>query len=400
MATVAPTPDRQGTVHHWLVGLDGLKGLAILMVMAFHMFLYFPDSNLVDGIVLRLARLGWCGVSLFFVLAGFLTTNALLDARRGGVKALRVFYARRALRILPLYYAIVFLSFIILPHFDHAKAEKFAQVEGSEIWYWLCLSNLSIAWAQAWRHGILDIAWFLAVLVQFYLLWPLFVFRLRGRVLQRICIGAALFSGIFRTALVVADAHPVSVYVLTPSWLDALSVGAWIALHRNERGGSLAHLVPSARRLAMAAGLGVLLLWLLQKDHNSYFSPAFQSLGYTLVALFFGALLVLVAGARPGDLLDRAFRCPGLRTMGKYSLGLYLLHLPLRALIRDTLYGPEQFLTFFGSRLPGQLLFFAGCSILSLGAAWLSWHLYEKHFLKLRAFLAHDRIRWPGAANS
>jgi peptidoglycan/LPS O-acetylase OafA/YrhL len=107
--------------------------------------------------------------------------------------------------------------------------------------------------------------------------------------------------------------------------------------------------------------------------------------------MFFGSLLMLAVGAAPATHFGTAIRAGSLRTLGKYSYALYLFHLPLRALIRDTVYGPARFPAIAGSQLPGQLLFYAAGISLSLVAAWFSWHAYEKHFLKLKRFFPMRR---------
>ena len=105
--------------HH--PGLDGVRGLAILLVMIYHMTLLEPSSN-VGSLVLAVANAGWIGVDLFFVLSGYLISGILLDMKREGGSIGR-FWMRRALRILPLYYAVVAFSLIVLPSIDHPKTE-------------------------------------------------------------------------------------------------------------------------------------------------------------------------------------------------------------------------------------------------------------------------------------
>jgi peptidoglycan/LPS O-acetylase OafA/YrhL len=76
---------------------------------------------------------------------------------------------------------------------------------------------------------------------------------------------------------------------------------------------------------------------------------------------------------------------------------MYLFHMPLRAVLRDRLYGPSRFPTLFGSELPGQLLFYAASIAITLAAAMASWHLYEKHFLKLKRFFPAAHAATPTA---
>src|SRR5437899_1551206 len=94
--------------------LDGIRGIAVLMVLAFHMFSYSMLHEHWSGFAraIMLATMpGWLGVDLFFVLSGFLITGILLDTRNDD-RYLRNFYARRALRILPLYYVVLLIIWI------------------------------------------------------------------------------------------------------------------------------------------------------------------------------------------------------------------------------------------------------------------------------------------------
>jgi peptidoglycan/LPS O-acetylase OafA/YrhL len=370
--------------------LDGIRGLAILLVMLHHQTLIDTERSAlaVDRAFARVLDVGWCGVDLFFVLSGFLITGILCAAREQ-THYFRNFYARRTLRIFPLYYAVVFLSLVILPNIPSGivpaeKVASFGRIEGDEIWYWLYLSNFSIAAAGAWRHGILDISWSLAIEEQFYLLWPAAVWFLSREALMRLCV--ALFVGSFalRTGLVAAGVDPIAAYVLTPSRMEPLAAGAFIALASRSPGG-LAPLLPASRRALAGCAIALLVLFAWRGGLPGM-DPVVQTLGYATLAVLFASVLVLAVEARPGSVLARGLSHPTLRTLGKYSYALYLFHLPLRALIRDTVYGREDFPTLLGSLIPGQILFYALSSALALAAAWLSWQLFEKHFLSLQRF--------------
>src|SRR5918998_1037700 len=105
-----PTPTKIGA-GHILPGLDGLRGIAILMVMFFHLAQMKPVSR-IDPFFYKLTSYGWSGVDLFFVLSGFLITGILIDAK-GTENYFLNFYSRRALRILPLYYGF-FAALLLL----------------------------------------------------------------------------------------------------------------------------------------------------------------------------------------------------------------------------------------------------------------------------------------------
>jgi peptidoglycan/LPS O-acetylase OafA/YrhL len=338
---------------------------------------------------------GWCGVDLFFVLSGFLITGILLDAK-GEPHYFRNFYARRTLRIFPLYYAVCFLSLVVIPNLPAgvvpaAKLERLGQIEGDEIWYWLYLSNFSIARAGLWRHGILDVSWSLAIEEQFYLVWPALVAAL-GRVgLARVCVGLTIGAPLLRLLLTLAGVGPVAVSVVTPARLDPLAVGALIALAARSPGG-LAALAGSARRI-FGATLALLVGWFLWRGSLEGEDPAVQVAGYSVLAWHFGALLVLVLVASPGRVAQRVFASRFLRVFGKYSYALYLFHLPVRAAVRDTIYGQDDFPRVLGSLVPGQLVFYAISTSLALGLAMLSWALFERHFLALKRYFPSTRPR-------
>ncbi len=367
--------------------LDGLRGVAILLVMIFHMAI-LESQSAVDSAFLAVAGSGWVGVELFFALSGFLITAILLDTRTQP-SYFRSFWMRRVLRIFPLYYAVLTIALVVLPLFPHPKIENFSRIHGDEIWYWLYLSNYSIAAAGAFRHGILDISWSLAIEEQFYLIWPFVVLLVDRRTLAKICVGAAAASLIMRCWLLAEGINPVALYVLTPVRLEALAMGALAAvLVRSDfsrvRLAQLARtsLILSSALLCVLAAVSGGVRW----D-----DPLVQTIGYTLIAIAFGALVLRVVTTGGGDSTNAWLRSGVLRTFGKYSYAMYLFHLPIRAAVRDLFYGSDQFLTLFGSRLPGQLIFMIISVGITLILAWLSWHAYERYFLRLKYYFPYRR---------
>lgn len=389
--------------------LDGIRGLAILLVMVFHMSL-LSDRGGADGFARWLSSGGWCGVDLFFVLSGFLITGILYDTKASKTY-FKTFYIRRALRIFPLYYAVVVLSLIVLPaiatHLSstaQAKLDRFGKIEGDEWMYWTYLSNFAIAQAGKFRHGILDISWSLAIEEQFYLVWPAIVFFFSRTTLLRICIGAIAFSLAFRCWLLYTGVNPVALHVLTPSRLDALAVGAFVALAVRNEGG--------LERLAAVAKIVIPVLGLLivgdavfrylthsgREGEEGLFSanlPEVQTVGLTVLALFFGAILIRAVAASKREIEDpsvkrsklvRLFESPLLRSFGKYSYAMYLFHLPLRALVRDSVLTNKLLPTVGGTQVPAQVAFTVVCIAITYAAAWLSWNLYEKHWLALKRY--------------
>jgi len=199
--------------------------------------------------------------------------------------------------------------------------------------------------------------------------------------------------------------NPVALHVLTPSRLDALAVGAFIALAVRNEGG--------LDRLASAAKIVIPVLGTLiigdavfrygthsgREGEEGLFSanlPEVQTVGLTVIAIFFGAILVrAVAASRrevdePGAKrarLVRVFESRLLRSFGKYSYAMYLFHLPLRALVRDSTLSNKQLPTIGGTEIPAQVIFTVVCMTITYAAGWLSWNLYEKHWLALKRYV-------------
>jgi peptidoglycan/LPS O-acetylase OafA/YrhL len=328
-----------------------------------------------------------------------LITGILIDSR-GGQRYFRNFYLRRALRIFPLYFAILLLSVFVLPRvLPPDKAARFGAVDSDIVFYFFYLQNVPIAAAGGMRHAVLDITWSLAIEEQFYLVWPFIVQLFRPAALKRVCLGLMGFALLFRITYVLAyDPPAFAVYVLTPCRVDALAVGAYLAVCQRDSGG-LAGLGRYAPRVGLAAiGLALAVIALeLRYGLTPLTAPGFGlyslMFGFSIVAVGFGALLVHLLLSPERGWLQRAFSSRPAVFLGKYSYGIYLVHLPIRAVIRDRFYGPSyanppsRFLTWAGSELPGQLLFYPLVLVPILTVAWLSYHVFEKRFLALKRHL-------------
>jgi peptidoglycan/LPS O-acetylase OafA/YrhL len=360
--------------------LDGLRGIAILLVLVLHFTMYggpAPAAGL-DLLVHRVAVAGWIGVDLFFVLSGFLITGILYDAK-GGEGYFRTFYLRRLLRIAPLYYGALAIFLVLLPAVWPGH-EGLAWLRGESLWYWTYLLNFRIA-AEGWPDfGALGHFWSLAVEEQFYLFWPVAVFLLRRRPLMALCAACMALAVATRLVLHLAG-NPPAAFVLAPARLDALAAGAFLALLVRSPGG-LSTAVRWARPAAAAGAAGLLALFLWKRGLPSE-DPAVSVAGQALLALFFAAVLALALAARPEGRGGRWLAAPVLVFFGRYSYGLYVVHHPLLFLKPEGLsFG--LFPTVLGSSLPGWLLFVVAGVAVSVALSLLSWHLLEKPFLDLK----------------
>ncbi len=356
--------------------LDGLRGCAILGVLLLH---FTSALDAPAGAPARLVKqafnIGWTGVDLFFVLSGFLITGILADARDTPHRY-RTFYARRALRILPLYYGFVLLLFVVPPLIG---ARAYTTPLADQLPYWLYLQNF-----RTLSNGALDYAahlWSLAIEEQFYLVWPLVVFTLSRTGALRVCAVLVVGALAYRVASVFTVDDLRTVYFLTPGRVDGLALGGAIALIARGTGGLM-----RLRRMApavLAAAAAVLAAAAL---HPSGFNPGgvyMVSVGYSALAFCFGAVLVLALDGG-GALLPRLLSAPVLRFFGRYSYGLYVVHVPLIALAQLAGVSPDAFA---GTRweLPGLLGYMALMATASILVALASWNLYEKPFLKLKS---------------
>lgn len=374
------------TTH--LPSLDGIRGLAILMVIAHNaQLLDLPVMHGAVAVAQFILNIGWVGVQLFFVLSGFLITGILLDSV-GQPHGLRNFIARRALRIFPLYYGALVLIFVLLPVLG-AQPEMYKAQAPYQIWLWAYLSN----WTDAMGIGPKSLPhfWSLAVEEQFYLLWPLLVFSLRTpKRVAVMCVVVSVVSLVCRIALYNADANHHVVYEWTICRMDALALGGlaatcwrveawrdWIAGHRRQLTWGL---------LLVLAGS---FLWTHAFPRASIRS---MTEGYTVLAIVFAAWLYLAANRDaqvantgvPTPLWHRALRHPVLQSVGKYSYGMYVIHKPLHDLFSADL------LARMGVQTEGHILnaslHVLAVTLISYAAAWLSYHLYEVHFLRLKRY--------------
>ena len=379
--------------------LDGLRGLATALVMLHHFTIFGgmqPEVPL-DRVYYEIARTGWIGVDIFFVLSGFLVTGILVDTK-GHPGYFRHFYGRRVLRIFPLYFAVLAALFIVLPALQPISP-AFRRELQDQAWYWTYLVNVRTA-LEGWpKFRGLGHFWSLAVEEQFYLVWPVIVL-LAGRRLLLWLSGAFVIAGLLlRTGLALAH-EPLAAYVLMPARMDSLAVGAAFALAiRNVAWWQVARRwAPIAGAVAVPGLLGIG-LWKKTVDPESF---PIQTVGFMLTTALAGALLVTaLAGASEGR-IRRLLASRILRRTGRYSYALYIFHNLLVFRITNHLFSVSQLPRIGGSQLAGQLLFLVTATALSFGLAWLSWHGLEQPFLRLKRFLPYrvDPIAFVSASRA
>lgn len=365
--------------------LDGIRALAILLVFADHF-----GGGAHGGRVLQLINIirqrGWVGVDLFFVLSGFLITGILFDTRNDS-HFFKRFFARRSLRIFPVFYLTALVLLLLTPIFHY-------QWRAKQAFFLLYLGNFFgnadfslydvVSPAHPGAKIMIGHLWSLCVEEQFYLLWPLAVWLVRDRVkLLWTALGLSALALALRVATVFLLSNQQAegwIIRTLPFRMDALLLGGAMALLLR---GPNADRWQRRSRGVFAGSL--LLLLLLITLSPAYDSPWLLTLGLTLIALASAGLIGTTL--RHSSPAYRVFHLRPLRVLGRYSYGFYIFHM---------LFGWAwiQFLIYAGSLLHSIAL----AGIAELSAAFfttflvskLSYDLFESRFLRLKRHFEYD----------
>jgi len=359
--------------------LDGVRGIAILLVLATHFFLPYARSP-VSAALRQVLGYGWLGVDLFFVLSGFLITGVLLRAR-DDPHYFRNFYARRVLRIFPAYYFVLTVVFFVYPLFNPVLQE--AHLSADAPWYYAHLQN----WLWITRHegpGWYGVShfWSLAVEEQFYLVWPFLLWRTPTQALGRICLLIIGLSITCKLVLWRAHADHLAVHLGTITRFDALGAGAWVAVQRH------AGREPGRVVRAVIAAASLVLLGFVAFRSGTSPTGATTDLRVvipttTAAAIAFAGFVWHAAGAGAGTVAGRVLRSRPLLFLGKYSYGIYLIHLVLHPQLAEAL--RAWFMQWFG--FPSNLERAASALVLmglTLALAVSMYHLLEAPALRLK----------------
>jgi peptidoglycan/LPS O-acetylase OafA/YrhL len=383
-----PLPNQLPHLRHagrgHLRSLDGVRGLAILMVIFSH---GFESNSQSGGLLIRftgdLFYYGLFGVDLFFVLSGFLITGILFDSLSDD-GFFRKFYARRVLRIFPLYYGVLIVLLLLTPllrlHWNGMG--------------WLLLAYLQnfrpqqIASFQPSPQVGLFHFWSLAVEEQFYLVWPAVVFFIRGK--QRLFFTTLLISAgalLLRLALIAHGASAIDIHVNTLCRADSLLLGGTLALlYRSRYWPRVLQAAPFGlftAALIILVSIGLIGMDPIHTHAGMFWTEGFR---YTVLALGFASLLAWAL--RPQSVARWFFELSPLRFCGKYSYGIYVLHVVFLPFF-ISYFRPAIF-----AHTHSKLLAVIGSGLISLTigivAAYFSYQLFEKRFLRLKRFFDYD----------
>lgn len=383
----AQNSDNPGGFAH-VPALDGIRGLAILLVLFDHLFWSNTNTgNRIFDFINMIRNSSFIGVNLFFALSGFLITGILIDTLHVP-HFFKTFYARRVLRIFPLYYGVLILLLIFTKPLHLIW-------NGWQYFFLTYTANLAL-WPRPplnLPHFNINHFWSLQVEEQFYLVWPFIVYRVRNfKTLLRIILVTCITVLFIRIGLVAARPYFDNIYLPyspTFSCIDNLLFGCGLCvLLRTSVRNQVLKLAPRvfagcALVLFCAAIVNNGLIW-----EKSFFIP---TLGFSLIGIASASLIGMTL--RHGTYSERFFSNKILRFFGKYSYGLYVYHYSISEMLTTPIrtFMDER----FHNKALGVFTDAAVTLIASILVALLSYHLFESRFLKLKKYFSYNKRATP-----
>ncbi len=354
--------------------VDGLRGIAILMVVAFHYTLapFF----------------GGMGVDLFLLLSGFLLGGTLLD-KREAPNYFKAFYARRICRIFPLYFLclLLFLILLLAAPFTlgwwlYGDAIRFLLADPIPLWsYFTFTQNLAMVQQDAWGTPWLAHTWTLAVVEQFYLFLPFLIKFFSRERLPYVLVGLILVAPLLRAFLFNFHPHgDFAFYVLMPCRADSLLLGVLCAYAiRDDRCLNLLRTHTKALYGVLTVLVaGVILMVLSRPPAPTPDQPLFApSYGYTWLALLYSCVLLIAVTEKQG-LVTLVTRIRPLGALAVVAYGVYLLHMPIGMSFRWLSLGQLQVPQTWWS----TLVIAFGALLITLTLTSISWIFFERRIVR------------------
>jgi peptidoglycan/LPS O-acetylase OafA/YrhL len=371
--------------HKHLPALDGVRGVAVLMVFLVHYGGGAKSSNFLLHTIGVSVQAGWSGVTFFFILSGFLISGILWDTRNEP-HFWRNFYMRRTLRIFPVYYAsllLVLITAVIAGNAHFALTNIYV--------YALYLQNMPLPFNAKNLGSPLEMShfWSLAVEEQFYLIWPFLLTQMKT--LKRakwLCIGIFVFSAVFRIVgwyLLPAPPDAAGIpshrifhggYGFLLCRAGELAAGAYLAMSFRDAV-SWARLKAIAPYVCVAGLAGFLIAAKYAGTLTDECAAGFM-VGLPCITLCLAAILVM---ALDKGFANRFFSLKPLRWLGGISYGFYIFHVLFTPLFSWVV---EKIAPNAGRNMVFGLTFIVAGS-LSVLFAWFSFRFFESRFLRLRS---------------
>jgi peptidoglycan/LPS O-acetylase OafA/YrhL len=360
-----------------LPALDGIRGIAVLGVLLVHAHILLTTTGILEHPLSLLVESGAYGVDLFFVLSGFLITGILLDTRESP-RYFRSFYARRFLRLFPVYYGYLLVVAVVLPALHRVAHTSMADYTGGWWWYFGYISN--------WKPGhgasdpFLGHFWSLAVEEQFYIWWPAMVFLVPRKALGWAFTGIIAIAVLLRITMAAHGTDWNTVYRLTPTRMDALALGAVAALvmrndlwrERFRKAARIAFVLSAAMFVATVAICGDV----------TWANRLIQTTGSVAIEIAFTAL-VFMAALPEDNWVKRIGTTRWLMAFGKYSYTIYVIHIAVFGHLVQLIGWADKT---FGLpwNIPARVGYVLVMTAVVFGLALLSWQYIESPLLSLK----------------
>ena len=346
--------------------MDGLRGIAILLVVFYHNF----------GFV-KYFFFGWLGVDLFFVLSGFLITDILLNTvnKPGYFKN---FYAKRVLRIFPLYYLSLIIFLLILPRIKGFPLD-FGFYIDHQWWFWTYLQNWFLIFFDVGNTTTaIQHYWSLAVEEQFYIVWPLVIFLIRKPKILLVIAGLLLVAVIgirlYMWTIQIKDLNYFGLYTYTR--IDGICIGSMLAILHFMRSPFVKKYFTVLVFLLAAMNF---VFYFINKQYDFTF-PYLAIVGYTTFAMLFA---IVVHEVIQGDnkLFNLILNIKPLRFFGKISYGLYVFHWPVYLILYDWV---DENIRSVASLSENNRVIVVSILLTMIGVliSVISFYTFERYFLK------------------
>ena len=304
-----------------IVTLDGLRGLLTISVMLSHYF-----GEVAHGF--HFAMCGWVAVDMFFILSGFLIGKLILERHHHG-NFFRVFYVRRFLRIIPVYFIVVLIAGAIINCFPRPWMEvapdfpMWSYVSFTQIFYMISTQSIGAHWLAP--------TWTMSVEEHFYLVAPALIAFMPRKWLVPVLVSGAVFSFFLRLYIFTTGYGTMAGFVLLPARADTLICGMLGAVAVQSTL-NWERIIPVARTIPCVAIMGVAAIAVVTNGNMTAFyivNPSLIAIGGSVY------ILCVVLGALNGI----NYRSKTLRFFGNNGLCIYLIHLPVLGLMHGLILG-------------------------------------------------------------
>jgi len=344
--------------------LDGVRGMAALMVMFFHFFQSQNGQTWFMVWARKICLFGQTGVSLFFVLSGFLITRILIG-QKDSPGYFKNFYIRRALRIFPLYYLFLILYYFVQPVWEGQSIPPFSH----QVYYWFYLQNLAMTFH--WNAIGPFHFWSLAVEEHFYLFWPFLIYFLNKDQVKWGILGIIVLATICRIGMTF---YHYQVFYFSITQMDELALGGFLSI-LEQRGKLIEKFASRFGYLFLALLLPTILIWIGTSGKSLAF---IQVLKINLISLVYFSFLAWVICTKESNRIKEFMKARILTYTGKISYGLYVFH-PLCFHVIQTY-----------MKLDSLILQFLASFLFAYSLSSLSFYTWESYFIRKKKYFSLD----------